>query len=379
MRRTTRSAGKQWTMVMGALAVALLAACSHPEPVAEQARPVVVFKVGQGAANGASQYTGEVRARHETDLAFRVGGKVVERLVDVGAAVKAGQVLARLDPSDTGLNAEAAKAQLAAAQSDFVFARAEVERYRDLLARNFVSRSVLDAKESAFRAAQARVEQAQAQASVAGNQAGYTRLVADRAGVITAVLTEVGQVVKDAAPVMKLAQDGEREVAIAVPENRLARLRDAQSLQIRLWARPELTLTGKVREVAPSADPTTRTYAVRVTIQNPGPDVNLGMTASVSLAEGGDAGLLVPSTAVFEHQGGSAVWVLQPEGELVKPVLRPVKVRQYREDGAVLSEGLKAGETIALAGVHKIVAGQPLRPRQPASPGVVPVAVKAEG
>ena len=350
------------TLIASAIAIGFLAACSKPEPVVDAPRPVVVFTLASAPVAPAALYTGEVRARYESDLAFRIGGKIVERRVDVGAVVKPGQLLARLDPADAGLNAEAARAQLAAAENEFAYARAEVLRYRDLVAKNFVSRSVLDAKETAFRSATARVEQARAQASVAGRQAGYTSLLADQPGVITAVGAEVGQVVKDSAVVMKLARDGEREVLIAVPESRIGELKKAGRVEVRLWTQPDVALAGRVREIAPSADAASRTYAVRVSIVDPAPALQLGMTANVSLADAAPGGLLVPSTAVFEQGGASSVWVLQPEGELVRPVLRPVTVRQFREDGVLVSAGLKAGETIAAAGVHKIVAGQALRP-----------------
>jgi len=295
-------------LLLSAFALAVLTACSRPATVAEAPRPVVVQKLALSSVSAGALYSGEVRARYESDLAFRIAGKVVERKVDVGAAVKPGQVLARLDPADAGLNAEAARAQLAAARNEYAFAKAEVERYRDLVGKNFVSRSVLDAKESSFTSAAARVEQARAQAAVAGNQTGYTSLVADQAGVITAVNVEVGQVVKDSAVVMKLARDGEREVLIAVPESRIGALRAIEHIEIRLWSQPDVALKGKVREIAPSADAATRTYAVRVSILNPGSAVQLGMTANVILpdADAAAGALLVPASAVFEHQGGSA-------------------------------------------------------------------------
>ena len=358
------------SFLAGSCAVVVLAACSRSEPVAEAPRPVVVHELAAVPVTAAAVYAGEVRARYESDLAFRIGGKVIERRVDVGAAVRPGQVLARLDPTDAGLNAEASRAQLAAARNEYGFAKAEVERYRDLVGRNFVSRSVLDAKESAFKSAAARVEQAQAQAAVAGNQKGYTTLVADQAGVITAISAEVGQVVKDSTPVMRLARDGEREVLIAVPESRVADLRKATPVEVRLWSRPGLALKGRVREIEPSADPATRTYALRVSLLEPAADVQLGMTANVILPDAAAAAgaLLLPASAVFEHEGAAAVWVLQAQGDLLKPVLRPVSVRQYREDGVLIAAGLAPGERIAAAGVHKIVAGQLLRPAVPAAP-----------
>lgn len=367
--------------VPGVLAVALLAACSHPEPVAEAPRPVLVQVLAGAPVAGGAVYSGEVRARYESDLSFRIAGKIVERKVDVGSVVKPGQLLARLDPTDAGLSAEAARAQLAAARNEYVFAKAEMERYRDLVGRNFVSRSVLEAKEATYKSAAARVEQAQAQATVAGNQAGYTNLVADQAGVITAVSGEVGQVVKDGTPVLRLAREGEREVLIGVPESRISELRKSGQVLVRLWARPDASLKGRVREIAPAADAATRTYAVRISIVEPTPDVQLGMTANVILPSdsGRDGALLVPASAVFESQGSSAVWVMQADGELVKPVLRSVSVVQYREDGVLLGGGVKAGETIAVAGVHKIVAGQALKPVAEGKPAAaaLPVAVKA--
>lgn len=363
-------------LFLSAVALAVLAACSKPAPVVEVPRPVMVHKLALSSVSAGALYSGEVRARYESDLAFRISGKVVERKVDVGAVVKPGQVLARLDPADVGLNAEAARAQLAAARNEYAFAKAEMERYRDLVGKNFVSRSVLDAKESTFTSAAARVEQARAQATVAGNQTAYTSLVADQAGVITAVSVEVGQVVKDSAVVMKLARDGEREVLIAVPESRISALRAVRDIEIRLWSQPDVALQGKVREIAPSADAATRTYAVRVSIINPGPAVQLGMTANVILPDAAAAAgaLLVPISAVFEHEGGSAVWVMQAEGALVKPVLRKVSVRQYREDGVLLAGGVQPGETIAVAGVHKIVAGQLLQPVSSTTPATAPAA-----
>ncbi|KAB2964922.1 efflux RND transporter periplasmic adaptor subunit [Zoogloea sp.] len=370
-------------LVPGVLAMALLGACSHPEPVAEAPRPVLVQVLAGAPVAGGAVYSGEVRARYESDLSFRIAGKIIERKVDVGSSVKPGQLLARLDPTDAGLSAEAARAQLAAARNEYVFAKAEMERYRDLVGRNFVSRSVLEAKEATYKSAAARVEQAQAQATVAGNQAGYTSLVADQAGVITAVSGEVGQVVKDGTPVLRLAREGEREVLIGVPESRIADLRKSGQVLVRLWARPEASLKGRVREIAPAADAATRTYAVRISILEPTPDVQLGMTANVILPSdsGRDGALLVPASAVFEHQGSSAVWVMQADGELVKPVLRNVSVAQYREDGVLLSAGVKAGEIIAVAGVHKIVAGQALKPVTGGKPAAaaLPVAVKAGG
>ncbi|NTV09644.1 MAG: efflux RND transporter periplasmic adaptor subunit [Zoogloea sp.] len=351
--------------------VLALAGCGKEAPPPPPPRIVLVQQAAPASAlaDGAL-YTGEVRARYESDLGFRIAGKIVARRVDVGATVAAGTVLAELDPTDAALSAEAANAQLAAADTDLALARAELARYRDLVAKNFVSRSVLDAKEATWKAAAARAEQARAQARVAHNQAGYTRLVADKPGVVSAVFAEAGQVVKDGTPVVRLSRPGEKEVVIAVPESRLAQLRAAREVSIRLWSQPDRRLRGAIREIAPVADAATRTYAVKVRLLDDDPAVQLGMTASVILSDGGaDAGsVLVPATAVFQQEGGAAVWVIKG----ARPVLRRVQVKQFREDGVLLSAGLKPGETIAVAGVHKLVADETVRPQLVASPQAQP-------
>ena len=210
-------------MILLAAAVAAVTACSKHEPPAPAPRAVIAQVVGAKPTEGANVYSGEVRARHENDLAFRVGGKVVARYVDVGATVKKGTELARLDPQDAQLGVESARSQLAAAEADHALAKAELARYRDLYAKQYVSKAVLDARENTFNTTKARLEQARAQAQVARNQSSYTTLVAEADGVITAVNVEAGQVVSSGQPVLRFARPEEKEVAINVPETRLAR------------------------------------------------------------------------------------------------------------------------------------------------------------
>ena len=223
----------------------LLVACGKEAPAPQAVeRPAATFVLGAQATDNGNLYSGEVHARHETVLGFRIGGKIIERMVNAGAVVKKGQVLARLDSADTGLQASAASAQLK-------LAREELQRYRELRAQGFVSQSALDAKEAALKAAAA-------QAGLARNQSGYTTLHADRAGVIAAVLAEAGQVVAAGQPVLRLAPDGEREVAIALPESQLANLEVGAAAEITLLAAGAVPLAGRLRELSPAADPASR-------------------------------------------------------------------------------------------------------------------------
>ena len=338
-----------------------LAGCTREEAAAPAPRSVIAQVVGTKPDEGANVYSGEVRARYENDLAFRVGGKVTARLVDVGAAVTKGQSLARLDPQDAQLSVEAARSQRAAAEADHVLAKAELERYRDLYARNFVSRAVLDARETTFNTTKARLEQAKAQLATAQNQSSYTTLVAEADGVITAVNLEPGQVVSAGQTVMRFARPEEKEVAINLPETRLAELRDAKEITVSVWAAPDKAYRGRIREVAPHADAATRTFTVKIALLNPDAAVRLGMTANVALGDGAPHQVItLPLTAIAQLDGGQpAVWVVDPRTSKVN--LRPVVVGTYREDGVVVRDGLKPGEIVVTVGVHKLLPDETVR------------------
>ena len=339
-----------------------LSACGNgeaPPPVA----PKVLVQPAGASNPGVTVYTGEIRARHEVDLSFRVGGKIAARLVDSGMPVKAGQTLARLDPADLLLSRQAAEAQVAAAESEFTTASAERSRYADLLGKRFVSQAAFDAKENAFRSAQARLEQARAQNRISGNQAGYGTLVAEHEGVITAVLADAGQVVSAGQPVFRLARPEEKEVAIAIPEGRLAELKAARQIAVNLWAQPDLVMAGEIRELAAAADPATRTYAARIRLVDPAPAAQLGMTARVILGAPSGATIVVPLTAVVDNGKGPQVWVVA-DG---KVTIRPVEIATFREDGAAIASGLKTGEMVILTGQRRLADGQAVQ-AQPATP-----------
>lgn len=346
--------------ILVVLVSTVLTACREEHAPAPSVPPTVLVRAAAPAdAASATTYAGEVRARHEADLGFRVGGKIASRLVDVGAEVKAGQALARLDPTDLQLNVAAVRAQVGAAESDLALAKAEVDRYKALADRKFVSQAVLDAKTTAYKATAARLDQAKAQLDLSGNQAGYATLASDRPGVVTAVLAEAGQVVAAGQAVVRVARPEEKEILIYVPEGRLAELRGARELAVSLPANPGVALRGAVRELAPAADPATRTYAARIRLLNGDPALRLGMTAQVALATNAAApGVKVPLSAVVERGQGPEVWAVV-QGKAQR---RPVKVAEFREDGAVLAEGVAAGEPVVAVGAHKLVAGQAVRP-----------------
>jgi RND family efflux transporter MFP subunit len=330
-----------------ALAAFSLLACSKSPLPPEPLRPVLTAVVGESVGDGTATYTGEVRSRYETPLGFRIGGKVAARLVDVGASVKAGDVLARLDPADSALSASAANAQLDLASADLA-------RYRELRAKNFVSQAALDAKETSFKSAKA-------QAELARNQSDYTVLRADHAGVVESVAVEVGQVVAAGQSVFRVAHTDALEVAVAIPESRLPeKIKDAQ---ITLWADERASYRGVLRELSPVADALTRTYAARVTLIKPDSRVQLGMTAKVRFVGGQPeapaARLVVPLTALFQHDGQPALWGVGADQTVV---LRPVAVAAYGEQSAVIASGIQAGERIVVAGVHKLSAGEKIRP-----------------
>lgn len=324
----------------------MLAGCDkEPAPAARIERPALTMVAGSVASGGGNTYSGEIRARHEAQLGFRTGGKVVERLVDAGARVSAGKALMRLDPGDAGL-------QLGSAEAQHRLAEADAQRYRELRGKGFVSQAALDAKEAALEAAAA-------QAGLARNQADYTVLRADRAGVVAAVLAEAGQVVAAGQPVLRLAPDGEREVEIAVPELQLADLKIGAPAEIILLTAGAAPLAGRLRELAPAPDSASRTYAARVTLAQSGPDVALGMTARVRFPAGKKSGgLLIPLSAIFQQGKEAAVWIVAADRTIS---LRPVQVAAWRDDGAVVASGLAAGERIVSNGVHRLAPGEKIR------------------
>jgi RND family efflux transporter MFP subunit len=290
-------------------AAVLLVACSKPAPQPEPIRAVKVITVGATGAQSTLEYAGEVKARVESRLGFRVGGKLTDRPVELGQRVKAGQLLAQLDPQDLKLASDAARAQVLVAQTSRDLAAADFKRYQELKAQNFIGAAELERRESTLKVTQAQLDQAQAQLAAQGNQAGYAALRADASGVVTAVLAERGQVVAAGAPVLQIAQDGPRDVLFAVPEDKVANIKPGSAVEVRLWATPG-TVKGVVREVAASADPVTRTFAVKVALPASS-ELALGSTVSVlpaALQHVGTPVLKLPTSALRQEGQATAVW-----------------------------------------------------------------------
>jgi RND family efflux transporter MFP subunit len=269
-------------------------------------------------------------------------------------------LLARLDGADPALAAKAAENQQAAAAADFELAKADASRFEALRAQGFVSQAALDARLAARQAAENRLAAATAQADVASNQRGYAELVADAPGVVSAVLAEPGQVLAAGAPAIRLARQGgqDKDALISVAENQVALFRIGRDVRIRLWANGERLFHGRVREVAPQADPVTRTFAVRIGFVDADAEVRLGMTATVQLGMEAEGVIELPSPSIVQQDGKPAVWVIGDGGALS---LRPVVVAAFREDGVIVSGGVKAGEKIVAAGGQKIMPGERVR------------------
>lgn len=337
----------------------LVGACAEQAPP-ESVRPALVVQAGD-AGTVVQVYAGEVHAREEPPLAFRIPGKLLRRHVDAGARVKAGQALAELDPADVRLQSEADRAALAAAEADLALAKSEADRYRNLADRQLVSRSALDSRVAQLQSAQARVRQARSALSGSRNQVGYAVLRAPRDGVIAQRLAEAGQVVAAGQAIFVLAVDGEREVVIAVPEQQAARFAVGQAMAVELWATPGRRFAGKVREIAPAADALTRTFAARVSFDAAGAPVELGQSARVfaRVADGAPA-LRVPLSALTQSAGRPAVWRLDPASSKVHRVV--VRTGPYAEDGVPILAGLRAGDWVVAAGVHLLQEGERIAP-----------------
>lgn len=343
------------------LAVLALAACSSQAEVATTPRVARVAPIQNAGAQALSVYPGEVHARYESALGFRVGGKIAVRKVDMGAVVKQGQVLAELDPNDLELAHASAKATLSSAEAALRLAQSEYDRYASLRERQFIAQLALDSKRSALDAARAHVAEARAALAAAANQRDYAALRADADGVVTAIHAEVGQVVATGQPVMTLARDGTREIEINVPEQAIAQVSAGTPARIELWTEDGQHHAAHVREVAPAADAVTRTFRVRVSFDGEDAPARLGQTARVYFAANAEDGqFLVPLSAVHEQAGQAALWQVDAKTRQIH--LAPVAIRSYGESGAIVAGKLLANDWIVTAGVHRLREGEVILP-----------------
>lgn len=338
----------------------LLSACEKSVEPPPPPRPALVMVVGKTAPNSAIVLVGEVKSRYESNQGFRIAGKITERKVDVGAFVKKGQLLARLDAADSNLGASAATADVRVAEANRSLAKSEVERQRQLVNKKFISQSALDKYEAELKTADARVNQARAQAAVSGNQTRYNALLADRDGVVTQIRAEPGQVVEAGEMVAQIVDTKQIEVLVAVPESRMSRIKVGDVAAIKLWADREKTYAGKVREIAPAASSATRAFDVRIAVLAPDDAVKLGMTAGVRFESGEANNIIIPSTALTQINGKNSVWVIDKNNVANQ---RQVTTGQYTEDGVTITSGLQANEMLAIAGVHTLIKGQQVKPQ----------------
>ncbi len=328
-----------------------LAACSQEKAeVQDIIRPVKVVEIGQAQNSRELAYSGSVRARTEMNLGFRISGKVTQRLVDIGQHVTSGDVLARIDSTDYELSVKSAKASLDAAERQVETVDLTRKRAEQLYAKNFTSKSQLEQATLSYNQAVASRDAARSTLSQAQNQVVYTDLKASENGIVTAVSADVGQVVGAGTPVMTVAVDGEKEVLIAVPEMDIAAFKPGKDVTASFWSDDALKLSGKVREVAGSADQQSRTFAVRVSLPDD-PRVLLGMTANIEASVAKKQEMVsIPLSALAEKDGRKIVWTVDRTGETVHE--RPVKVAEFTADGVSVADGLKPGDVVVAAGTQ---------------------------
>jgi RND family efflux transporter MFP subunit len=337
----------------------VLAGCeANTAPATKSERPVQVQRVAFESENAAHDFVGVVRARYETDLGFRVAGKIVARLVNMGDRVHAGDVVARLDPQDLKLQVQSADAELSAATTNLAQAAADLDRYATLRTSGWASVADFDRKKSAKGEAEGRLERARRALDLARNQLDYTDLKADADGVITATLVEAGQVVAIGQAVARLAHRGEKEAVVALPENWLGAARKSNAT-VRLWSDRERSFAATLRELSPQADAASRTYAARFTINDTDDTVAFGMTATVTLARAGETQVArLPLSAILNRGAGPTVYLVDESGALMQ---RPVAVASFTEDTALVTSGLNAGDKVVTLGVQKLEAGLKVR------------------
>jgi RND family efflux transporter MFP subunit len=344
-----------------AIGLALLAAgCNQTHEAAKPAelRPVLVADAHFAPREEAQVLAGVIKARVESDLSFRVGGKIAARLVDAGALVREGDALARLDETDFRLQLEEADAELNSAKAALVQAEAEERRLTTLSKQGWAANADFDRVHSAADQARAAVARADRAVALARNAMDYTTLRADAGGVISAVMGEPGQVVAASAPIVRLAHTAEQEAAVSIPETLLDRAR-SEPARVEFWALPGVSLAAKLRELSPTSDPATRTYPARFTLIGAPSNVWLGMSITVSLSADAKKVARVPVAALFDMGEGPSVWVVEPAGATLRAAR--VALAGYDAEQAFISAGVPEGAKIVALGVHKLSEGEKVR------------------
>jgi RND family efflux transporter MFP subunit len=345
-------------IVISAFVIAVAACGKEEKASVPEVRPVRTVTVVPQAASEAASLTGEIQPRYQADIGFRVAGKILARPVDVGTEVRKGDLLARLDPQQYRQDVAVAKADVAAADAEVERSRAQEFRQRELLKNGHTTRVKYDEASKDLKTAQAQADAARAKLVQSTENLGYTELEADADGIITAVGADAGQVVSAGQMVVRMARPGEREAVFNVAETAFHNPPKNPTVEVRLASNPDIETAGKVRYVSPQADPTTRTYTVRVALPDAPPQMRLGANVIGSVTMREERVIALPSSALFEKGGEPAVWLVRPDG---KVALKPITVARYADDSFIVSGGLARGDIVVTAGVQKLVPGEKVR------------------
>jgi RND family efflux transporter MFP subunit len=345
-------------MSLALVAVALAGCNDVAAEKAAPSRPVLVASVHYEAESPERSFVGTIKPRIETDMGFRVPGKVAKRLVEVGQTVDLGQPLATLDEIDLKLQAEQAQAEFRAATGVLAQAAAAETRASDLRAKGWATDAQMDQARAAADEARARLNRAERSVELTNNSLSYATLVADTRGVVTATLIDAGQVVASGQTAIRVARFAEKEAVVAIPETLVGRAKDGVAT-VTLWSEPNRKYTARLREVAPSADPATRTYLAKFSLSDAGESVSLGMTATLTLADPATERVArLPLSALYSRGGDPSLYVVDNKGEVT---LKPVVVKSYESSDVVISGGVEDGAKVVALGVQKIDPAQKVR------------------
>jgi len=354
--RSIRWAPVALGQVVAVTLISVLAACHKEEKAAATPiRPVRTMTVELREGGERTSLTGEIQPRYQADIGFRVNGKILQRPVDVGTAVKRGDLLARLDPQQYRQDLEVAKAEVAKAEAEVARSQAQEYRQRELLKNGHTTQVAYDQALKTFKTAQAEADAVRARQIQASENLGYTDLKADNDGVIVAVGADAGQVVSSGQLVVRLAQPGEREAVFNIAEGAFKKRPTDPTVTVHLVSNPEIETAGKVRYISPQADPETRTYTVRVSLPEAPPQMRLGanVVGTVTLDQGQT--VTIPGSALFQKDGKPAVWLVEKDKTVQ---LKPITVERYQGDSVVVGDGLAQGDVVVTAGVQKLLPGQ---------------------
>jgi RND family efflux transporter MFP subunit len=346
--------------LLGLAASLLLASCQPaPEPPAPEVRPVRVVNVEKSASGETVSLTGTVQAKTEVNLAFRIDGRIIERPVNVGDQIKAGQLVAALDPQNEQSSLQSARANLAAARGQLTEARDNHARFRRLVDQSAVSRAEFDRTTQLLQTAQSQMDSAVAQVNLAENRLSYTQLFADAPGAITARGAEPGEVVQAGRMIVQVAREGGRDAVFDVPARVIEAAAADAVVTVALTTDPSVVATGRVREVSPQADPVTRTFQIRVGLTDPPEAMRLGSTVTGSIQLGDGPGIRIPASALTSANGSPAVWIVDPATNTVS--LQSIEVLRYGIADVSVTEGLAPLDLVVTAGVQALRPGQKVR------------------